>query len=319
MKKDIKTPRIIFMGTPDFAVGILDKLIQEGKNIVAVITSVDKPAGRGRKIHESAVKKYALEHNLAILQPKNLKNEDFLKELASYKADLQIVVAFRMLPKLVWAMPKMGTFNLHASLLPDYRGAAPINWAIINGEKKSGATTFFIDDKIDTGNIILQEEVSIKETDTVGDLHDKLMHLGADLVVKTVNQLEKGKIKTISQKEMADTKPAPKLYPETCKIDWSKDIDTIYNHIRGLSPYPSAWTTLRVQDKDLKFKIYKTSKEIEKHKLVIGTLVSSKKSLKVAVKNGFIILEEVQLAGKRKMKIQDLRNGLPISEIKLLA
>lgn len=316
MKKN-QDLRIIFMGTPDFAVGILDKLIQEGKNIVAVITSVDKPAGRGRKIHQSAVKEYAVKNNLPVLQPKNLKNEDFLQELASYKADLQIVVAFRMLPKLVWAMPKLGTFNLHASLLPDYRGAAPINWAIINGEEKSGATTFFIDDKIDTGNIIFQEETNIKETDTAGDLHDNLMILGARLVVKTVNALEEGTLETISQKEMPDSKPAPKLYPETCKIDWTKDLKTIYNHIRGLSPYPAAWTTLETEGKILKFKIYKTSYIIEAHDYKIATIISSKKTAKIAVKNGFIILEEVQLAGKRKMKIQDLLNGFDFSSAKI--
>jgi len=314
-----KSPRIIFMGTPDFAVGILDKLIQEEKNIVAVITAVDKPAGRGRKIHESAVKKYALNNCIPILQPKNLKNDAFLEELASYQADLQIVVAFRMLPKLVWNMPKLGTFNLHASLLPDYRGAAPINWAIINGEKESGVTTFFIDDQIDTGNIIFQETVSILENDSAGDLHDKLMGIGAELVVKTINALEKNTLKTISQKEMADNKPAPKIYPETCKIDWTKDLDTIYNHIRGLSPYPTAWTTLIVQEKSLKFKIYTALKEKNAHTLANGTILSTKKSLKVAVKNGFIILKEVQLAGKRKMAIQDLLNGLNVSELKIEA
>ena len=310
MKKTPTKPRIIFMGTPDFAVAILDKLLQEKAHIVAVITAVDKPAGRGKKIHESAVKKYALANNIPVLQPKNLKNEAFIAELASYNADLQIVVAFRMLPKVVWAMPKLGTFNLHASLLPDYRGAAPINWAIINGEEKSGVTTFFIDDKIDTGNIILQEEVAIKETDSAGDLHDKLMKKGATLVVETVNQITAGTIITKSQKELPDAKPAPKLYPETCKIVWENDLESIYNHIRGLSPYPTAWTTLYVADKPLKFKIYKATKIADEHHLASKTIVRTKKTLHIAVKNGFIALEEVQLAGKRKMAIQDLLNGL---------
>ena len=316
-KHKVKTPRIIFMGTPDFAVGILNKLIESGQNIVAVITAVDKPAGRGKKIHQSAVKKYALEHNIPILQPKNLKNEIFLETLASYKADLQIVVAFRMLPKAVWAMPKMGTFNLHASLLPDYRGAAPINWAIINGEKKSGVTTFFIDEAIDTGNIILQESVTIKDADTAGDLHDNLMVIGANLVVKTVTLIAKGTVQTISQKSKPDSKPAPKLYPENCKIDWHTDVTAIYNHIRGLSPYPTSWTILNVADKTLKFKIYKASKEVTIHNEEIGTLLRTKKTLKVAVKNGFIQLDEVQLAGKRKMPIQDILNGLSSSTIEL--
>lgn len=312
------SPRILFMGTPDFAVGILDELIESGLHIVAVITAVDKPAGRGKKIHQSAVKKYALEHKIPLLQPKNLKNETFLETLASYKADLQIVVAFRMLPKAVWAMPKLGTFNLHASLLPDYRGAAPINWAIINGEKESGVTTFFIDEAIDTGNIILQKSVAINDNDTAGDLHDNLMKIGAKLVVETVEQIANEAVQTISQKSKPDTKPAPKLYPDNCKINWEADLTAIYNHIRGLSPYPTAWTELVVADKPLKFKIYKANKELIAHQETTGTIIRTKKTMKIAVQGGFIQLEEVQLAGKRKMPIRDLLNGLSSSTLEIV-
>jgi len=309
--------RIVFMGTPDFAVAILDALVNTKFNIVGVITAPDKPAGRGRKLNQSAVKSYALEHNLTILQPTNLKSEEFIKELESLNANLQIIVAFRMLPKAVWKMPKYGTFNLHASLLPDYRGAAPINWAIINGETKTGVTTFFIDEKIDTGNIILQEEVLISATEIVGELHDKLMNVGSKLVVETVKQIEDNNVKTFKQPEI-DEKPAPKIYSETCKIKWNDSLNNIYNLIRGLNPYPAAWTTLINNEEEIKVKIYDVKKEVTDHQNKIGTLVTSKDEIKVAVKNGYLIIESLQLSGKRKMDTKSLLNGFPIYENALM-
>lgn len=300
--------RIVFMGTPDFAVSILKKLIENNSKVVGVITSVDKPAGRGRKIHESAVKKYAVSQNLPVLQPKNLKNKDFQKELKALNANLQIVVAFRMLPKTVWQMPKYGTFNLHASLLPQYRGAAPIHWAIINGETKTGVTTFFIDEKIDTGEIILQKETTISNTETVGTLHDKLMHLGADLVVETVQLITKGTVTTKKQPALEE-KSAPKLHSENCNIDWADTVSNVYNKIRGLNPFPAAWTTLNNNGDNILAKIYKVRTEKEKHSYNTGEIILSKKELKVAVKNGFIIIDEIKLSGKKKMDTKSLRNG----------
>jgi len=305
--------RIVFMGTPDFAVAILDALVKAKLNVVGVITAPDKPAGRGQKIAESAVKKYALEHNLTILQPTNLKSEEFTKELETLKANLQIVVAFRMLPKVVWQLPNYGTFNLHASLLPNYRGAAPINWAIINGETKTGVTTFFIDEKIDTGNIILQEDVEISKNETVGELHDKLMLIGSKLVVETVKQIEQNNVKIVKQPEI-DEKPAPKIYSETCKINWNDSLNNIYNLIRGLNPYPAAWTTLINNNKEIKVKIYDVKIENIAHNYKIGTLVTSKQEIKVAVTNGFLIINSLQLAGKRKMESKSLLNGFTFSE-----
>ena len=305
--------RIVFMGTPDFAVAILDALVKATYNVVGVITAPDKPAGRGRKIQESAVKKYALENNLTILQPTNLKSEDFIKELQNLNANLQVVVAFRMLPKVVWQMPKYGTFNLHASLLPDYRGAAPINWALINGESKTGVTTFFIDEKIDTGNIILQEEVSISDTEIVGELHDKLMHLGSKLVVKTVEQIQLNTVKTVKQHEIEE-KPAPKIFNETCKINWNDSLNNIYNLIRGLNPYPAAWTTLVNNNEVIKVKIYNIQKEIENHQYKPGTLISTKNEIKVAVNGGYIKIESLQLSGKRRMDSKSLLNGYTFLE-----
>lgn len=306
--------RIVFMGTPDFAVATLEKLMESGKEVVGVITAPDRPAGRGRKLQQSAVKEYAIDHELKILQPTNLKNEGFIEELISLKANLQIVVAFRMLPKVVWSMPVYGTFNLHASLLPDYRGAAPINWAIINGENETGATTFFIDDKIDTGEIILQEKISISPNDTAGNLHDRLMVLGAELVLKTVEQIENGTVTTKKQQEITNLKTAYKIHKETCEIDWKRTIDEIYNHIRGLSPYPASWTTLVNGSEQIPLKIYSASKEIEAHILQNGTLVFDKKEIKIAVVNGFIKLLEIQLPGKRKMKTSEVLNGLKLEK-----
>jgi methionyl-tRNA formyltransferase len=310
----MKDLRIVFMGTPDFAVGILKKLVEANKNIVGVITAPDRPAGRGRKLKPSAVKEYALSQNLVVLQPTNLKNEDFLKQLQTLEANLQIVVAFRMLPKVVWAMPTYGTFNLHASLLPQYRGAAPINWAIINQETKTGVTTFFIDDKIDTGEVILKSEISIDRNEDVGSLHDRLMKKGATLVLDTMALIEKGEAKPQPQKNTTYLKEAPKLTPENTKIDWNKTAEEIDALIRGLSPYPVAWSTLYNNKEESKVKIYKASVQTEVHKKPIGSIFTTKKELKVAVKNGYILIEEMQLPGKRNMEISSLLNGYSFSE-----
>lgn len=304
----MKDLRIVFMGTPEFAVATLDALIKAKFNVVGVITAPDKPAGRGRNLNESAVKKYALAHDLTILQPTNLKDEQFITELKSLKANLQIVVAFRMLPKIVWQLPEFGTFNLHASLLPNYRGAAPINWAIINGETTTGVTTFFIDEKIDTGNIILQEQVAIGKDEILGDLYNKLMTVGSSLVVKTVKQLEKGTVETIKQPEIEE-KPAPKIFTETCKINWNDSLTNTYNLIRGLNPYPAAWTTLVNNNEEIKVKIFDVAPIIEEHSLKPGFIVTTKNEIKVAVPNGFIKIESLQLAGKKKMDSKSLLNG----------
>ncbi|WNH12008.1 methionyl-tRNA formyltransferase [Thalassobellus suaedae] len=305
----MKDLRIVFMGTPEFAVTTLKALVENQYNIVGVITAPDKPAGRGRKLNESAVKQYAKSQNLHILQPTNLKNEDFLEALKALNANLQIVVAFRMLPKAVWQMPEYGTFNLHASLLPDYRGAAPINWAIINGETKTGVSTFFIDEKIDTGEMILQEDILIDSEENAGSLHDKLMLLGSKLVLKTVALIEKGSVKTTPQQETTETKTANKLNKDNCKINWTDTIDNIYNMIRGLSPYPAAWCTLINGKDELDIKIYAARKEYSNHDSAIGSIISTKKELKVAVTNGYIIIEEIKLPGKKMMDIKSLLNG----------
>ncbi|MCF7568088.1 methionyl-tRNA formyltransferase [Sabulilitoribacter arenilitoris] len=305
----MKKLRIVFMGTPDFAVATLKALVENDYNIVGVITAPDKPAGRGRKLNESAVKQYAKSVELNILQPTNLKNEDFIDELKALKANLQIVVAFRMLPKVVWQMPKYGTFNLHASLLPNYRGAAPINWAIINGETKTGVSTFFIDEKIDTGEMILQEEIDIDSKENAGSLHDKLMSIGSKLVLKTVALIEKGEAETKPQIDTNDIKTAHKLNKDNCKINWNDSINNIYNLIRGLSPYPAAWCTLINDEDELDIKIYKANKEKTSHNLEIGAIISTKKELKVAVTNGYIIIQEIKLPGKRAMDVKSLLNG----------
>lgn len=300
--------RIIFMGTPDFAVGTLKALIEQEFNIVGVITAPDRPAGRGRKVKTSAVKQCAEKYGLKLLQPTNLKNDTFLSELIDLKPNLQIVVAFRMLPKVVWQLPEYGTFNLHASLLPDYRGAAPINWALINGEQLTGVTTFFIDDKIDTGEIILQKKVKIKNDDSAGHLHDRLMKVGSKLVIKTVKKIQKGDVSTTKQTPRK-LKKAPKIYKETCRIDWSSSRKKIYNHIRGLSPYPGAWTLLEHDGKQLELKIYKAERYKEKHSHANGSLIVTKDSLLVAVKKGYVKILELQLSGKRKMTVKEFLNG----------
>jgi methionyl-tRNA formyltransferase len=310
-KRDL---RIVFMGTPDFAVATLKTLVENNHNIVGVITAPDKPAGRGRQLNESAVKQYAKSVGLNILQPTNLKNSDFLNELKVLEANLQIVVAFRMLPEAVWKMPKYGTFNLHASLLPNYRGAAPINWAIINGETKTGVSTFFIDEEIDTGDMILQEEITIEPNENARSLHDKLMDIGSHLVLKTVSLIENGDVETIPQTETINIKTAYKLNKDNCKIDWNDTLDNIHNHIRGLNPYPAAWCTL-INGKDvLDVKIYEVEKEIDQHNLNLGLLISTKKELKVAVTNGYIIIKEMKLPGKRTMDIKSLLNGYQFEE-----
>lgn len=301
------------MGTPDFAVGILDSILKNNYEVVGVITAADKPAGRGQKIKYSAVKEYALEHNLNLLQPTNLKDEDFISQLKSLNANLQVVVAFRMLPKVVWEMPKFGTFNLHASLLPDYRGAAPINWAIINGDKKTGVTTFFIDDKIDTGAMILSREIDIQPHENAGGLHDRLMNLGSETVIETLALIENQKAYTTIQSDTDNLKTAHKLNKENCKINWNESGESIYNLIRGLSPYPSSWFFLHDKEKELNVKVYDSKWINETHNLKIGTLISDKSSIKVAVGNGFIELLELQLPGKKKMSSKDILNGTTFS------
>ncbi len=301
--------RIIFMGTPDFAVASLEALIQSGEQVVAVVTVPDKPAGRGQKIHESAVKIFAAQHNIPVLQPVKLRDEAFLNELRSFQADLQVVVAFRMLPELVWNMPKFGTINVHASLLPQYRGAAPINHAIINGEKESGVTTFLLQHEIDTGNILLSKKVAIKETDNAGDLHDKLMVAGAETLLQTIEQLKAGTLQPKPQDDLiaaASLKHAPKIFKEDCKINWDQPTAQVYNFIRGLSPYPAAFTLLN----DKVLKIYRTEKELVNTPTIPGTIETDKKSfLKIAAKDGYIVISDLQLEGKKKMNVVDFLKG----------
>ncbi|MDA6069438.1 methionyl-tRNA formyltransferase [Flavobacterium sp. AC] len=306
--------RIIFMGTPEFAVGILDTIIKNNYDVVGVITAADKPAGRGQKIKYSAVKEYALANNLTLLQPTNLKDESFLAELKALNANLQIVVAFRMLPKVVWEMPSLGTFNLHASLLPNYRGAAPINWAIINGETKTGVTTFFIDDKIDTGAMILNSEIAIEPEENAGQLHDRLMLLGSETVIETLKVIESGNVTTTIQKDDAEIKTAYKLNKENCKIDWTKSGEEINNLIRGLSPYPASWCFLKDKEEELSIKIYEAKLIEESHSYEVGSLISSKKEIKIAIKDGFIQLLGLQLPGKKRMQVAELLNGITFSD-----
>ncbi|MCK5028443.1 MAG: methionyl-tRNA formyltransferase [Bacteroidales bacterium] len=311
-KKDF---RIVYMGTPDFAVEPLKLLIENEYNIVGVVTNPDKPAGRGQKIQESAVKIYAKSKNLNILQTHKFRDEAFLNDLKTLNADLQIVVAFKMLPEIVWDMPRIGTFNLHASLLPQYRGAAPINWAIINGDNKTGVTTFFLKHEIDTGNIIFQEEVNINENDNAGVIHDKLMHTGAQLVLKTVDAIIENDFPQINQNDVSSSetiiKHAPKIFKNDCKINWQKDLNSIHNLIRGLSPYPAAWTEIKKQEENpIQLKIFKTEKESKKHNNPIGTIFTDTKTyMKIAVKEGFIIITELQLAGKKRMVITEFLRG----------
>ena len=306
--------RIVFMGTPEFAVGILDTIIKNNYEVVGVITAADKPAGRGQKIKYSAVKEYALEKNLPLLQPTNLKDPFFLEELQALNANLQIIVAFRMLPKLVWEMPKYGTFNLHASLLPNYRGAAPINWAVINGETKTGVTTFYIDDKIDTGAMILSAETAIDPDENAGQLHDKLMILGSQTVIDTLKLIETEQVNPIIQEDHSEIKTAYKLDKDNCKIDWSKSVNEIHNQIRGLSPYPVAWCIIKDNNQEWNVKIYESKIQTEKHSLPIGTIQTTKKEIRVAVSNGFLQIVSLQFPGKKKMTASELLNGMTFSD-----
>ena len=320
-KKDL---RIVYMGTPEFAVESLKRLVEGGYNVVGVITMPDKPMGRhGSVLQPSPVKAYAVSQGLKVLQPEKLKDEAFLEELRALRADLQIVVAFRMLPEAVWQMPPLGTFNLHASLLPQYRGAAPINWAVINGDTETGITTFFLKHEIDTGEIIDQVRVPIADTDNVGVVYDRLMMLGGDLVLKTVDAILAGNVKTIPQEMLSSTeplRPAPKIFKDTCRIDWTKGVKSVYDFIRGLSPYPAAWTELCEPDSSpVTMKIYESSKEFVEHTFAPGTILTDKKTyFKVASTDGFVHLLSVQLAGKKRMNVTDFLRGYRYSEKAIL-
>ena len=312
-KKDL---RIVYMGTPEFAVESLKRLVEGGYNVVAVITMPDKPMGRhGSVLQASPVKQYAVSQGLKVLQPEKLKDEAFVEELRALNADLQIVVAFRMLPEVVWNMPPMGTFNLHASLLPQYRGAAPINWAVMNGDTETGITTFFLKHEIDTGEVIQQVKVPIADTDNVEVVYDKLMMLGGDLVLETVDAIINGTVKSIPQEEMfaseAELRPAPKIFKETCRIDWNKGVKGVYDHVRGLSPYPAAWTELCAEEgKPQVLKIYETEKVFAEHHLPVGTVDTDQKTyFRIAVKDGFVNLLSLQLAGKKRMEVGDFLRG----------
>lgn len=311
-KKDL---RIVYMGTPEFAVESLKRLVEGGYNIVGVITMPDKPMGRhGSVLQPSPVKQYAVSQGLKVLQPEKLKNEEFVAELRSLNADLQIVVAFRMLPEVVWSMPRLGTFNLHASLLPQYRGAAPINWAVINGDTETGITTFFLKHEIDTGEIIDQVRVPIADTDNVEVVYERLMRLGGDLVLKTVDAILEGSVKTIPQEELAqvgELRPAPKIFKETCRINWTIGVKRIYDFVRGLSPYPAAWTELYQEGTDpVMLKIFETEKLFCEHSLAPGTIVTDCKTyFKIASSDGYVNVLSLQLAGKKRMEINDFLRG----------
>ena len=318
MTMDKKDLRIVYMGTPEFAVESLRCLVEGGYNVVGVITMPDKPAGRGHKLQYSAVKQYALEHDLPLLQPEKLKDEAFLEALRAWKADLQIVVAFRMLPEVVWNMPRLGTFNLHASLLPQYRGAAPINWAVINGDTETGVTTFFLKHEIDTGEIIRQVRVPIADTDDVGTVHDRLMTLGGRVVTETVDDILAGTVKSIPQEQLATTgelRPAPKIFKDTCRIDWNQPVKRIYDFVRGLSPYPAAWTELVQPDGSvLVLKIFQTEKIIKAHNLQPGTLETDGKNyLRVAAADGFVGICSLQLPGKKRLNTDELLRGFRLN------
>lgn len=314
--------RIVFMGTPEFAVPILDILVKNKYNIVGVITAPDKPSGRGLKMQESAVKTYALQQGLNVLQPEKLKHPEFIEALKSLQADLQIVVAFRMLPEIVWNMPPLGTFNLHASLLPQYRGAAPINYAIMNGEKETGVTTFFLTHEIDTGHVIIQEKCPIGPNETAGELHDKLMQIGAQVVLKTVQMIEQHEVQTVPQERLitGELKTAHKIFKDDCLISWDREAVVIHNLIRGLSPFPTAFTFLHTDtDEKISFKIYHANYELASHQKAAGCIESDGKNyVKVACANGYIFLEQVQMSGKKAMHIKDFLRGFDIRKIKML-
>ena len=309
-----KILKVIFMGTPEFAVHSMDAIAKSKHRLVAAVTAVDKPAGRGKKVRASAVKEYALAQNIPLLQPEKLKNPEFIEQLKSFDADIFVVVAFRMLPEIVWNMPPLGTFNLHASLLPQYRGAAPINHAIINGEKESGVTTFFLDNEIDTGRIILQKSCPISKTDDAGDLHDRLMEMGGDLVVETLNLIAEGNYQTKEQEEVLNQqivlKPAPKIFKEDCRINFNRDVEQCYNHIRGLSPFPGAFTEIvSPEGKSLLLKIFKTE-IIRNDDSKVGEInTDGKNILEISCKNGKLRILELQLQGKKRMNTADLLRG----------
>ena len=309
--------KIVYFGTPEFAASQLEAIIGAGYDVVAVVTMPDKPAGRGRKIQYSEVKKTALEHGLPLLQPEKLKDPAFIEQLASFQANLFIVVAFRMLPAVVWQMPKYGTFNLHASLLPQYRGAAPIQFAIINGETETGLTTFFLNEEIDKGAVILREKVAIRPDETAGELHDELMILGNKVVVETIHKIEAGEVEAQAQEALleGELKPAPKITKDFCNVDWSQSGQSIYNHIRGLSPYPAAHTLLRSEnDERLELKIFTANFGSGRNELCIGNVHTDNKTfLKVAVRDGFVFLTEVQQAGKKRMPIAEFLRGTQIT------
>lgn len=310
---DKQSIRIIYMGTPDFAVESLRALVDGGYNVVAVVTMPDKPAGRGHQLQYSAVKQYALSVGLPILQPERLKDESFLQQLRSYNADLQIVVAFRMLPEVVWDMPRLGTFNLHASLLPQYRGAAPINWAVINGEKETGATTFMLQHEIDTGNIILQERISIADDENVGSVHDRLMTMGAGLVIRTVDLIIDSEnnsqpLPTTPQDESMQLKAAPKIFKDTCAIDFSRSAEHVYNHIRGLSPYPAAW----ISEMPSSHPLSQVLKGAKVYKAALTQLAEQKGHIIIPCAQGYIDLLELQLPGKKRMDASALLNGIKL-------
>jgi len=311
--KDI---RIVFMGTPDFAAESLKSLVENNYKVVGVVTAPDKPAGRGQQMHQTPLKVYAQSMGIKVLQPEKLKSPEFIEELKLLKADLQVVVAFRMLPEVVWDMPRLGTFNLHASLLPKYRGAAPLNWAIINGETESGVTTFKLQHEIDTGNIIFQEKVAINPDDNVEVLHDKLMGIGAHLVIKTVDALAEGNLHFRAQQELIAKgylpTPAPKIFKDDCLINWNTPVDTIRNFVRGLSPYPAAWTKLisLTGEKETSAKIFKVEVEKMKVKSEPGTIQSDvKNQLKIAASDGFVIIKELQLSGKKRLTVEEFLRG----------
>ena len=315
-KKDL---RIVYMGTPEFAVESLKRLVEGGYNVVGVITMPDKPMGRhGSVLQPSPVKQYAVEHGLKVMQPEKLKDEAFVAELRSLNADLQIVVAFRMLPEIVWNMPRLGTFNLHASLLPQYRGAAPINWAVINGDTETGITTFFLKHEIDTGEIIDQVRVPIADDDNVEVVYDKLMKLGGTLVVKTVDAILAGNVHTTPQEELAEVgelRPAPKIFKDTCRIDWSQGVKKVYDFIRGLSPYPAAWTELHHNDTVSVLKIFESRKEFCKHDYAEGmVLTDGKKYFKIALFDGYLDIHSLQLAGKKRMNVGDFLRGFHVAD-----
>lgn len=310
--------RIAYFGTPEFAASQLEAILKAGYEVAVVVTMPDKPAGRGRKIQYSEVKKTALEHGLSLLQPEKLKDPTFLEQLASYQANLFIVVAFRMLPAVVWQMPELGTFNLHASLLPQYRGAAPINFAIINGETETGLTTFFLNEEIDKGAVIMREKVSIRPDETAGELHDELMVLGNKVVVETIQKIENNDVQALPQETLSENqplKPAPKITKEFCNIDWSQDCQTVYNHIRGLSPYPAAHTQLVSESGEvIDLKVYNSEIEACTPDVAVGNVVTdNKKYLKIALSDGFIHLIQVQQAGKKAMPIADFLRGTPLN------